>query len=286
MIASGRTPTSWRGASRRCRVSRCTTSRKDPTILLTTANAILQRVPPRTFMRNALKPIAPGQRLDMNLLIAAADALGGFTRTGTVMEAGEFAVRGGILDVFPPGRLKPVRLDFFGDTLESIKSFDPETQRSDKLVQKLVLMPISEVAFGEEAEKRFRAGYVAQFGAVTGDDPLYQAVSAGQRYPGVEHWLPLFHDGMETLFDYAAGCTLSLDHQTDKAVSGALRADRRTTIRRGSTASRAPSSAPRPTSLCRPTRCSSTSASGSKLTAARVVRQITPFELPEAQRSR
>jgi transcription-repair coupling factor (superfamily II helicase) len=193
------------------------TSRKDPTILLTTANAMLQRVPPRAFMRNALKPIAPGQRMDMNRLIQRLSH-GGFTRSGTVMEPGEFAVRGGILDVFPPGRLSPVRLDFFGDTLESIKSFDAQTQRSDKIVQKLVLMPISEVAFGEEAEKRFRTGYVAQFGAVTVEDPMYQAVSAGQRYPGIEHWLPLFHETMETLFDYTPGATLSFDHQADKAV--------------------------------------------------------------------
>lgn len=193
------------------------TSRKDPTILLTTVNAILQRVPPRAFMRNALKPIAPGQRVDLNRLVQRL-AQGGFTRTGTVMEPGEFAVRGGIVDVFPPGRLQPVRLDFFGDTLETIKSFDPETQRSDKIVQKLVLMPMSEAAFGEEAEKRFRAGYVAQFGAVTGEDPLYAAISAGQRYPGLEHWLPLFHDSMETVIDYAGESTLSFDHQTDIAV--------------------------------------------------------------------
>ena len=176
-------------------------ARKGPTVVLTTVNSILQRLPPREFIRRSLKTIAPGQRIDMNQLIQRLN-LAGFQRTGTVMEAGEYAVRGGILDLFPPGRLAPVRLDFFGDTLEHIKAFDPETQRTGKIVQKLTLMPISEVAFGEEAEKRFRRNYLETFGPATSEDALYEAVSAGQRYPGMEHWLPLFHDHLETLFDY------------------------------------------------------------------------------------
>jgi len=192
-------------------------SRKEPTVVLTTVNAVLQRLPPREFLRNSLKQIAPGQRIDMGRLVARLER-GGFTRASTVMEPGEYAVRGGILDVFPPGRINPVRLDFFGDTLESIKSFDAETQRSSKLVQKLALMPISEVAFGEHAGKLFRQRYVAQFGGNMVDDPLYNAVSAGQRYPGQEHWLALFHERLETLFDYCAGAAVSFDHLAEDAV--------------------------------------------------------------------
>src|ERR1043166_5806560 len=120
-------------------------ARKGATAVLPTATAILQRLPPREFIRRSLKTIAPGQRIDMNRLIQRLN-LAGFQRTGTVMEAGEYAVRGGRLALFPPGRLAPVRLDFFGDTLEHIKAFDPETQRTGKIVQKLTLMPISEVA--------------------------------------------------------------------------------------------------------------------------------------------
>ena len=165
---------------------------KGSTVLLTTVNAILQRLPPREFIRRSLKNIAPGQRLDMKELLERLN-LAGFQRTGTVMEPGEYAVRGGIIDVYPPGRSSPVRLDFFGDTLEHIKAFDPETQRTGRIVQRLTLMPVSEVAFGATAEKLFRRGYVALFGAAISGDQLYEAVSAGQRYPGVEHWLPLFH---------------------------------------------------------------------------------------------
>ena len=120
---------------------------KAPTVILTTVNAILQRVPSREFLRRALRQMAPGQRVDRTRLIERL-TLAGYVRTGTVMEPGEFAVRGSLVDLFPPGRTSPVRLDFFGDTIESIKAFDPETQHTGKIVQKLILMPLSELAHG------------------------------------------------------------------------------------------------------------------------------------------
>ena len=196
-------------------------ARKGPTVVLTTVNSILQRLPPREFIRRSLKTIAPGQRIDMNGLTQRLN-LAGFRRTGTVMEPGEYAVRGGILDLFPPGRSSPVRLDFFGDTLEHMKAFDPESQRTGKIVQRLTLMPVSEVAFGEMAERRFRRAYVETFGPATAEDPLYEAVSAGQRYPGMEHWLPLFHDPLETLFDYVGDAPVSFDHLVEEAVTERL----------------------------------------------------------------
>ncbi len=192
-------------------------ARKQACVVLTTVNAILQRVPTRDSLRRALKPMAANQRIDMNQLIERLTNAG-FMRTGTVMEQGEFAVRGGIVDVFPPGRINPVRLDFFGDTLESLKSFDAETQRTKQTVQKLVLMPISEVALGEGGAATFRARYVELFGGGTADDPLYQTVSAGQRYPGQDHWLPLFHHTLETLFDYVEPAAVSFDHLADESI--------------------------------------------------------------------
>ncbi len=196
-------------------------TRKHPTVVLTTVNAIVQRVPSRAFIKRTTKALAPGQRIDMARLTQRL-ALMGYTRSGTVMEPGEYAVRGGILDLYPPGRSSPVRLDFFGDTLETVKAFDVQTQRTTKPVQKLALMPVSEVAFGEEAEKLFRARYVELFGGNTVDDPLYAAVSAGHRYPGQEHWLPLFHDHMETLFDYLPGVPVSFDHRADESTKSRL----------------------------------------------------------------
>ncbi len=193
-------------------------TRKHPTIVLTTVNAIVQRIPSQSFIKRTIKAMAPGQRIDMARLTQSL-ALMGYTRSGTVMEQGEYAVRGGILDFYPPGRSSPVRLDFFGDTLETIKAFDVTTQRTTKPVQKLALMPISEVAFGAEAEKLFRTRYVELFGGNTGDDPLYEAVSSGHRYPGQEHWLPLFHDQLATLFDYLPGVPVSFDHRSDESAN-------------------------------------------------------------------
>ncbi|MCB1521726.1 MAG: transcription-repair coupling factor, partial [Hyphomicrobiaceae bacterium] len=190
---------------------------RHPTIVLATVAAVLQRLPPRAFIKASMKQVAPGQRIDLKRLTERLQVLG-YQRTGTVMEPGEFAVRGGILDVHPPGRTNPVRLDFFGDTLESIKTFDVETQRTMKPVQKLVLLPMSEVALGDEATALFRRRYVELYGGATGDDPLYEAVSSGHRYPGQEHWLPLFHEQLETLLDYLPGVTVAFDHMADEAI--------------------------------------------------------------------
>jgi len=191
--------------------------RKGPRIVLTTINAMLQRLPPRAFIRKAIRQIAPGQRIDMNRLTQRL-SYSGFERVSTVMEPGEFAVRGGILDFFPPGRTNPVRLDFFGDTLESIKGFDPATQRTSKAIAKIIMMPVSELAFGAEAVKSFRRRYVEMFGAASSEDLLYASVSQGQRYPGLEHWLPLFHDRLETLFDYVPDAQVSFDAQSHDAI--------------------------------------------------------------------
>ncbi|WP_439541749.1 transcription-repair coupling factor [Hyphomicrobium sp.] len=192
-------------------------NRSEPVVVLTTVNAALQKVPPKAFIRNAMKSISPGQRVDLNRLVSRL-SLAGYTRTGTVMEQGEFAVRGGILDLFPPGRQNPVRLDFFGDTLESVKAFDAETQRTAKALRKLILMPVSEIAFGDAATALFRTRYVELFGGATGDDPLYEAVSSGRRYSGQEHWLPFFHETLETLLDYMDGAVVSFDNLVDDAV--------------------------------------------------------------------
>ncbi len=189
-----------------------------PTVVLTTVNAALQRVPPREHMRRGAVKLVAGGRADRNALLKRLESHG-FVRTGTVMEPGEYAVRGGIIDLFAPGHARPARLDFFGDTIETIRNFDPATQRTEGNRKQLVLLPMSEVPAAEHVSRRFRKRYVELFGAVTGEDPLYEAVSAGQRYPGIEHWLPLFYDKLETVFDYLPGAIVSLDHLAEDAVN-------------------------------------------------------------------
>jgi transcription-repair coupling factor (superfamily II helicase) len=190
--------------------------RDKPSILLTTVNSALQRVPSREFVGTHALSVAPGNVLGMAGIVEWLE-LNGFTRASTVREPGDYAVRGGILDLFPPGMDMPVRFDFFGDALETIKSFDPQTQRSEMSMRALDLVPVAEFQLITETIRKFRTGYVAEFGAAAPDDLLYEAVSEGRRYPGMEHWLPLFHDKLETLFDYLPGTPLALEHLAEDA---------------------------------------------------------------------
>ncbi|MBL8674209.1 MAG: transcription-repair coupling factor, partial [Rhodospirillales bacterium] len=141
----------------------------------------------------------------------------GYGRGETVMEPGEYAVRGGLVDLFPPGEAEPIRLDLFGDTVESIRRFDAMSQRSTGALDAVVLRPVGEIVLTPDSIARFRAGYRELFGNVGGNDTLYEAVSAGQRHPGMEHWLPLFHDGLDTFFDYLPDALVTMDQQTEEA---------------------------------------------------------------------
>ena len=187
-----------------------------PSILLATVNAVVQRVPARAVVAGQGLSAAPGNVLAMDGIVRWLE-LNGFIRASTVREAGEYAVRGGIIDLYPPGVYDPARLDFFGDTLESIRSFDPETQRSTDQLRALNLVPVAEFALTSETIRRFRTGYVQAFGAATPDDLLYEAVSEGRRYPGMEHWLPLFHDGLDTVFDYLPGTPVAMEPLAEDA---------------------------------------------------------------------
>jgi transcription-repair coupling factor (superfamily II helicase) len=184
---------------------------KTPRLLVTTVPALLQRTPPAESIRQASYSARVGNMVE----IAALEryfAVNGYQRASTVSERGEFAIRGGVIDVFPPASDEPVRLDLFGDTLESIRAFDPETQRSTKQLKEVSLLPVSEALLDAEAISRFRTGYLEAFGA-PGDDPLYATVSEGGRRAGMEHWLPLFYPAMASLFDaLPGGALVALDH--------------------------------------------------------------------------
>lgn len=190
-------------------------------ILSTTVNAIVQRVPPRNWIERESFSAAPGNALDMNKLVGWLE-INGFLRSTTVRDNGEYAVRGGILDLYAPGMGEPVRLDFFGDTLESIRAFDPETQRTTMQLRALDLVPVTEAQITSETMRRFRQGYVAAFGAATSSDALYEAISEGRRHPGFEHWLPLFYERLDSLFDYTDDAPLFLDHHAGDAVAERL----------------------------------------------------------------
>ncbi|MDP6707288.1 MAG: transcription-repair coupling factor [Alphaproteobacteria bacterium] len=190
-------------------------------LIITTVSAALQRVPAREILKGSSFGAAIGDSVPLDELMGFL-VRNGFSRTGTVMEPGEYAQRGGLLDVFAPGAEAPLRLDFFGDELESIRVFDPLTQRTIGKARRLDLGPVSELSLSEAAIARFRGAYRALFGAVTGDDPLYLAVSEGRKQIGMEHWLPLFHEAMETLFDYLPEALVGLDHLGEESAEARL----------------------------------------------------------------
>ena len=192
------------------------TGREHPAVLLTTVNAVLQRVPERAVIAKQSLSVAPGNVAPMANIIQWLE-LNGFNRAATVREAGDYAVRGGIVDLFAPGMDSPVRLDFFGDTMESIRSFDPETQRTTNELRALDLVPVAEFQLTSDTIRAFRTGYVAEFGAAAPDDALYEAVTEGRKHAGMEHWLPLFHRGLETLFDYLPATPLAIEPLAEEA---------------------------------------------------------------------
>ncbi|GAA4643960.1 transcription-repair coupling factor [Pontixanthobacter gangjinensis] len=170
-------------------------------LLVTTVNAVLQRVLTPFRVREAVREFKPGVEIGRQSLAALLQRQG-YSRADTVVDAGEYAVRGSIVDIFPSGLDQGLRLDFFGDELESLRLFDPSTQTSTGILKSHLLLPASEALLDEDTIKRFRARYREMFGATATGDPLYQAVSEGRRLAGMEHWLPLFEDRLATLFDH------------------------------------------------------------------------------------
>ncbi|UWP90283.1 transcription-repair coupling factor [Aliiroseovarius crassostreae] len=185
-------------------------------VLLTTLNAAMQRLPARDVLAGASFSARVDYQLDIDQLRRFLVRMG-FTQSPTVMEPGDFAVRGGIIDIFPPGESGPVRLDMFGDVLDGVRRFDPATQRTTEKLTGIDLAPVSEVLMDEASITRFRQNYRIEFGAAGSDDPLYEAVSAGRKHQGVEHWLPFFHERLETVFDYLPEASVMLDDQLTPA---------------------------------------------------------------------
>ncbi|MCL6682462.1 transcription-repair coupling factor [Sphingomonas alba] len=192
--------------------------RKGPQLLIVTANAAAQRLVTPFRVRQLTRRLAEGERIERESLVKLLTA-NGYQRTDAVHDAGEYAVRGSIVDLYPAGEPSPIRLDFFGDEIETMRRFEPADQRTTGPAEAFTLMPASEALIDEDSVKRFRARYREEFGATATGDPLYQAVSEGRRLAGMEHWLPLFEDKLATLFDHLG------DHDVilrDSGTDGAL----------------------------------------------------------------
>lgn len=181
------------------------------TILITTANGFVQKLPTPSFLREYRRVLAVGAACDFGEL-GQFLAVNGYRRTSTVREAGEYAVRGSLIDLFPPGASQAVRIDFFGDTIEKMRSFDPMSQISSHDLTRIDLLPMAEFTLSPAAIATFRQSYRHNFGnQLTDVDPLFRAVSEGRRHPGMEHWLPFFHqDPLVGLMDHCPPDSLIL----------------------------------------------------------------------------
>ena len=199
-----------------------------------------RRVPPRDFIAGSSLKLHAGQRDDH----AGADRAPGESRAmGAPARSpipGQYAVRGGILDLYPPGG-DPIRLDFFGDTLESVRAFDPDTQRTAARLESVQLLPMSEMALTPETSSAPSASVMSRCSApVTGDDPLYESISAGRQHQGMEHWLPLFHERLGHALRLSAGRARHARSAGRRCARTAARADRRP-LRRARAGARAQS---------------------------------------------
>ena len=190
----------------------------DIPIIVTSVAGFMLKTPPRDALKNQLISLRVGERYERNLFLNQLIQWG-YRQAGTVYETGEFCIRGSIIDLFPIGEALPVRLDFFDADLESIKRFEPISQRTHPhVVQAVSVFPVCEVLLSKKTIECFQDNYLGKR-----TDDFYQRISQGQSFPGMEQWMSLFYDNLETLKDYcSASCAIWKDPQVDETVKARL----------------------------------------------------------------
>ena len=176
-------------------------------ILVVPARTLMHRLAPPSYLQGNTLLLEVGQTLDIDSWRMQLEAAG-YHHTDNVYEHGEYAVRGAILDIYPMGSNLPYRIDLFDDEIETLRTFDPETQRSIDKTERIELLPANEFPWHKEARSGFRNRWFEYFPNADKDAPVYQDVTHGITPPGIEYYLPLFFDATATLFDYLPGNTL------------------------------------------------------------------------------
>lgn len=173
----------------------------DEGIVLVSAGAMMQRLPPLEFLGQHALMIKPGDRLSIDQFrVRLVDA--GYRHVSQVEEHGEFAVRGSILDLYPMSSSVPYRIECFDDDIETIRSFDPDTQRGETKVDEVSLLPAYEFPMNDDGIQHFRRAFRNRFDAESKNCPLYREVSEGRAPAGIEYYMPLFFDSTATLMDF------------------------------------------------------------------------------------
>ena len=190
-------------------------ARGEPETLVLEAGALLERLPPPEFIVSRSLYLAIGDRFDPTEMSKRLSAHG-YLRVEQVAEPGEFAVRGAVFDVFPTGSAAPVRIDLFDDEIETLRTFDAQTQLSAGKTDRIEILPAREFPFDEAAIKFFRERFREHFPVEPGRCPIYRTISDAQLPAGIEYYLPLFFKATASLFDYLRSDTLFV------VVAGAL----------------------------------------------------------------
>ena len=166
---------------------------KQPLAVITSIGAVLQKLPPAKIFKNARRTVKVGEKLNFDDFLHYI-VINGYTRVEQVMEAGEYAVRGDITDIFPSGVENPLRIDLFDDEVERIRFFDAVSQRTIGELKEYSFQVAGEVVPDKRTINCFREKYREYFGADGMYDEIYEAVSDGRKYMGMENWLPLFYE--------------------------------------------------------------------------------------------
>ncbi|TVT35798.1 transcription-repair coupling factor [Marinobacter vinifirmus] len=176
-------------------------------ILVVPARTLMHRVAPPSYLQGNTLLLEVGQSLNIDSWRMQLEAAG-YHHAENVYEHGEYAVRGAILDIYPMGSNLPYRIDLFDDEIETLRTFDPETQRSIDRIEQIELLPAHEFPWHKDARSGFRNRWFEHFPNADKEAPVYQDVSNGITPPGIEYYLPLFFDETATLFDYLPASTL------------------------------------------------------------------------------
>ena len=201
-------------------LSRLSNEKNKSKIILTTIQASCQRTLSLDEVKNKFISLKPGEVIDINNLVNFFVS-NGYEKTPTVREHGEFSVRGGIIDFYSPLN-KPIRLDLFGNTIDSIKSFDLISQRSLELLREIFVYPASEIILNDKTIENFRINFNKKFGSQKEKVKIYDSISEGISYPGMEHWLPFFYNKTGSIFDYIDKPIILLDHLYDSSLDDFL----------------------------------------------------------------
>ncbi|MBA8666391.1 transcription-repair coupling factor [Holosporaceae bacterium 'Namur'] len=202
-------PSSEVGLQRIKTLSRLLESKNSKKVLITTFNNLLQKTFPKELLLSTIINIELNSKISRDVLLNNLNTLG-YLRSITANEPGEYAIRGGIIDIVSSNDGKGFRISFFGNEVDSLKLFDTETQLSLEKVEECTIYPVSEIIINDETADTFKTNYRKLFGVL--NDPLLEAVSAKSKYTGMEHWLPLFYDNLSNLFDYIPAPAVVLYH--------------------------------------------------------------------------